>query len=185
MRFIVTTLVLVFALGLSHDGLAQLGKKKDKEVFIQAPTFRKDPETKEVIYKGTINATGTQEELYNKFYGWFKNYYTNPSRLIKKSGVEEGILIVKPTMRIQGIDKKTGTETYDGQVIYTFEIVAKDNQVSYLITKIHHKKQSYYGIENWIEENDKAYHEMFSRYLVQVDENIQNAIKGMKDSLKN
>lgn len=162
---------------------AQL-RKKNQEEPIATPTFRTDPTTHLVTYQGTLKVPGTQQELHDKYYAWFKSYYTSPARLIQTNERDSGLLVVKPTIRLKGTDPKTGVDTFDGVAIYSFTLQASDGEVHFVITQIHWKKTSYFGMEKWIEENKTAYNKTYAQYLIQVDEAIKAAIADMSEAVK-
>lgn len=156
-------------------------QKKGEEKVV-APKMPVDKETNLVTYTGIIEASGTADELYKRGLKWFTTNYKNPVDVIREK--EEGKKILgKARFAIHSTDPKSGVQLNDGAVMYDITLQFKDGKCRYEITKINWKKPSYYGIEKWVEENNKAYNTVLSSYLVQTDEYFHDLISKLKKAI--
>jgi hypothetical protein len=157
-------------------------KKKDKEPVIEVPVMKRDESTKMVVYSEVVEATGNASELYGRALGWMNSFYKNPAEVIKEKKENEAIL-GKARFNLKGKDEKTGVQTNEGLIQYDISFSFKDGRFKYEIIRINWKQPSYFGIEKWIDENEKAYNARYAAYLVQIDETLQNVISEMKQSV--
>lgn len=169
---------LAFSLLIFSFSFAQ----KKGEEKVQAPKMPVDKETSLITYTGIFEAPGKADELYKRGLNWFNTNYKNPTDVIREK--EEGKKILgKARFAIHSIDPKTGDQLNDGAVMYDITLQFKDGKCKYEITKINWKKPSYYGIEKWVEENNKAYNTVYSSYLVQTDEYFRDLISKLKKAI--
>ena len=156
--------------------------QKKGEEKIQAPKMPVDKETGLVTYTGTFEAKGIADTLYKRGLKWFNTNYKNPTDVIREK--EEGKKILgKARFTIYSKDSKTGDQLNDGLVMYDITLQFKDGKCRYEITKINWKKPAYYGIEKWVEENNKEYNRVLSSYLVQTDEYFRDLIAKLKKAI--
>ncbi len=174
MKNIIPTLVLSLIINFSFS-------QKKGEEKVQAPKMPVDKETNLITYTGIIETSGTAGELYKRGWNWFNTNYKNPTEVIREK--EEGKKISgKARFTIYSNDKE-GTQLNDGLVMYDITLQFKDGKCKYEITKINWKKPSYYGIEKWVEENNKMYNSVLSSYLVQTDEYFRDLIAKLKKAI--
>lgn len=161
--------------------LAIVAQKKGEEK-IQAPKMPADAETKLITYTHVIETQGTAADLYKRGMKWFNTNYKNPTDVIRET--EDGKKILgKARFTIYSNDAKTGTQLNDGVVMYDITLQFKEGKCKYEITKINWKKPSYYGIEKWVDENNKTYNAVLASYLVQTDEYFQDLISKLKKAI--
>jgi hypothetical protein len=171
----------IFCLVILLSGFSSFAQKKGEEK-IQAPKMPVDKETNLITYTGIIETPGTAAELHKRALKWFNTFYKNPADVIREN--EEGKKILgKARFTIYSTDPKTGTQLNDGVVMYDITLQFKDGKSKYEITRINWKKPSYYGIEKWVEENNKAYNTVLSSYLVQTDEYFNDLIAKLKKAI--
>lgn len=169
---------IAFLFTVFHAGFSQ----KKGEEKVQAPKMPVDKETNMITYSAVIETPGTTEELYKRGLKWFNANYKNPTDVIRET--EEGKKIHgKARFTIYSNDLKTGAQLNDGVVMYDITLQFKEGKCKYEITKINWKKPSYYGIEKWVEENNKAYNTVLSSYLVQTDEYFSDLITKLKKAI--
>ena len=110
-------------------------------------------------------------------------YYRNPVDVIREK-VTDSKLVAKHRFRIvEHKDEKTGTESIAATMLYQLTIEFKQGRYRYEVTNISKKGQSYYGVENWLEENNKAYHHKYAYYLKQTDDELQKIIADLKKGM--
>lgn len=172
-NFVLAILVAAFS--------CSFAQKKNEEK-IQAPKMPVNKESGLITYTGIIETQGNAADLYNRGLKWFNTNYKNPTDVIREK--EEGQKILgKARFTIYSTDTKTETQINDGVVMYDITMLFKDGKCKYEITKINWKKPSYYGIEKWVEENNKAYNTDFSSYLVQTDTYFKDLIAKFKKAI--
>lgn len=141
-----------------------------------------DKETNLITYTGIVETAGTAGELYKRGLKWFNTNYKNPTDVIREKE-EDKKISGKARFTIYSTDAKTGTQLNDGVVIYDITLQFKDGKCKYEITNIHQKTPSHYGIEKWVEGNNKMYNTVLSSYLVQTDEYFKDLISKFKKGL--
>ena len=172
----------VFCIAILLSAFCFANAQKKGEVQIQSPKMPVDKETNLISYSGVFEAKGVADTLYKRGLKWFNSFYKNPTDVIREK--EEGKKILgKARFTIYSTDAKAETQINDGVVNYDITLQFKDGKCKYEITKIHHKNPSYYGIEKWVEENNKAYNAVFSSYLVQTDEYFNDLISKFKKAI--
>jgi len=157
--------------------------QKKKEPVIEIPEFAIDEKTEMVVYNEVVQQKGTKGALYDKALAWAMKYYKNPSNVLREKDKENGSLVAKSRFYTYYTDPKKGTKTRMGTIEYTLTFSFKEGRYRYEITKINFKAQSYQGVEQWIERNQKEYNYATASYLVQVDEELKKVIGDFKSGI--
>jgi len=142
-------------------------------------------ETDLITYTSVVDLPNeTKDELYHKAYTWCNTYYKNPSNVIRKKDVLNGVIECKGRFRITTpATKKSKVETAAGIVQYTLSLQFKDNKYRYTITKINWKQSSYYPIERWLEKEKDTYLPVYAEYLSQVDKELNSLISSLNETM--
>lgn len=139
-------------------------------------------ETSLITYTNVIDIPNeTKNDLYHKAFTWCNDYYKNPSNILRTKDVLNGEIICKGRMRIVTPATKKKLETPAGIVQYTLTLLLKDDKYKYTITDINWKQTSYYPIERWLEAEKDTYLPVYTEYLKQVDEELNNLILSLSE----
>jgi hypothetical protein len=177
-KFVLIVLVCVFAV----PGIAQK-KKKPEEVKIEVPALPYDAKTNLIAYDKVLETKGTTAELYAKGLAWMKDYYKNPTDVIRVKDAEGGKLEGKARFRIWDEKEGTGTKTLAGMVEYDISIMCREGRYKYTVTKIGKKQSTFFPIEKWDEANKAEYTRMFASYLVQIDEEMTKLVESLNTAM--
>lgn len=150
---------------------------------LTVPFFPIDEETKLVTYTDVIQVPGVvTDSLYNVAMAWMKTFYASPSQAIKSQSKEEGIIEIKHQFQLTRKDK--GQVVKAGQINYYLTLQFRDGRFKYTVTKINLQGASYYGIENWINDEKFAKDETTVGYLVQIDEFMQKLVGSLETEVR-
>ena len=145
-------------------------QKKNKEVVYEVPDMPMSTETKLITYSGQNEAKGSKDELFVRAQNFFKSNYKNPSGVIKEQDQEKGEIQGMSRFKIYVPEEKDGIKREAGLVSYSIGISVEDGKYSYEITRINHKKASYFGVEKWMDKESTSYNKVHDYYLIQVHE---------------
>ena len=131
------------------------------------PPFEYDEETKMVIFTAVVPVEGvSKDSLYDLSLDWIRKYYKNSTTVMQVQDKEAGILEGRHSFYV--MREVNGQETRGDLIKYSFKIQIKDGRYKYTITKINVQKAAYYGIENWINDDDKSSDYEIQSYLEQI-----------------
>jgi len=175
MKFYCYLLLTFFTVAAFQPVQAQRGKNK---TVIEAPTFPMDA-TGQITYTEVVDLAGTPATHYKKGSAWFSSFYKSPSSVIKEKNEPESI---NGTGRffIKYTDPKSGAKSNAGTIMYDIKIDFKEGKYRYLINRLGVKKASFYGVENWVKENEAEYDAKHADYLVQIDEYFKALVVDLK-----
>jgi hypothetical protein len=170
-------LLLLFTFSASLAAFAQ------KSADVAVPYFPIDEETKLVTYTDVIQVPGIPtDSLYNVAMAWMKTFYASPSQAIKSQSKEDGIIEIKHQFQLTRTEK--GQVVKAGLINYYCTLQFRDGRFKYTITKINLQGASYYGIENWLNDEKFAKDETTVNYLVQIDEFMQKLVGSLETEVK-
>lgn len=150
---------------------------------IETPYFPVDEETKLVTYTDVIQVPGVlKDSLYDVAMAWMKIFYKSPSQVIKSQSKEEGTIDIRHQFYLTRKDKNT--EVKAGLINYYLTLQFRDGRFKYTITKLNLDGNSYYGIENWINDEQFKKDETTQAYLIQIDKFMMDLIASMESEVK-
>jgi hypothetical protein len=118
------------------------------------PNFPIDEVTEMVTYSDVVEVEGvTANDLYDLALEWINDYYKNSSSVMQVKDKENGVLEGKHSFYV--MKDVNGSQVKGDLIKYMFTIRVRDGRYKYTITKINVQKSAYYGIENWIQDEDK------------------------------
>ncbi len=147
------------------------------------PTFKIDSETQMVTYTDVVQIDGVaKDSLYNLAQQWVKKYFKSSTTVMQIQDKEEGIMEGRHSFYVmRDID---GVQTKGDLIKYTFNLRFREGRYKYTVTKINVQKASYYGIENWLNDDEKSSDIEIESYLNQIDEYLQKFIAAMIEGIK-
>lgn len=170
---------IVIALAFMAGYAAQAQKSADLEV----PYFPIDEKTQLVTYSDVIQVPGIEtDSLYNVAMAWMKTFYVSPSQAIKSQNKEEGIIEIKHQFQITRKDKNQDVKA--GLINYYLTLQFRDGRFKYTITKVNLQGNSYFGIENWINDEQFKKDETITGYLIQIDKFMQDLTTSLENEVK-
>lgn len=131
------------------------------------PPFEIDEETQMVIFSDVVTVEGVpQDSLYELGMGWIRKYYKNSTTVMQVQDKPGGILEGRHSFYV--MREINGQQTKGDLIKYSFKLQFKDGRYKYIITKINVQKAAYYGIENWINDDEKSSDYEIQSYLEQI-----------------
>ncbi|MFN3940430.1 MAG: DUF4468 domain-containing protein, partial [Chitinophagales bacterium] len=131
------------------------------------PPFEFDEETNLVTYTDVVNVEGVNKDnLYDLASDWIRKYYKNSTTVMQVQNKTDGILEGRHSFYV--MREVNGLQTKGDLIKYSFKIQCRDGRYKYTITKINVQKAAYYGIENWINDEEKAGDYEIQLYLEQI-----------------
>lgn len=131
------------------------------------PPFVIDEETQMVVFTDVVSVEGvSKDSLYNLGLQWIRNYYKNSSTVMQVQDQPGGILEGRHSFYVM---RDINGQNAKGDLIkYSFKLQFKDGRYKYTITRINVQKAAYYGIENWINDEEKSSDYEIQSYLEQI-----------------
>lgn len=143
-----------------------------------------DTITNKITYEGVIDVKGVAaDELYNRFYNWFKTFYKNPTEVIRENDSTTHKIVGKPRFRIANPPDKQGNRTDAGVAQYTITVLAKDGRFKYELTDFSWKVISVFPAEKWLDTKSSGYVPAYNDYLQQLDKNSIDVIGALKKAV--
>ncbi|MBC8046218.1 MAG: DUF4468 domain-containing protein [Fimbriimonadaceae bacterium] len=147
------------------------------------PNFEVDSETQMVVYTNVVSVEGSKKDsLFVYGQRWIKKHFKSVTSIMKVQDPEKGILEGKHSFYVN--KDVNGSQTKGELIAYTFSLQFRDGRYKYTITKINVQKASYYGIENWLKDDEKLADETIENYLQQIDEYMKKFITSMEEGIK-
>ncbi len=147
------------------------------------PTFQINDETKMVEYTGVIQVPGvSKDSLYDIADKWIINYFKSSSSIMKVEDKEQGVMEGRHGFYL--LKKVKDLDVKSDFVGYTFNIQFRDERYKYAVTKINIRKASYYGVENWLEDDDLKNDPQTILYLHQIDKAMKDFVEEMKAGIQ-
>jgi hypothetical protein len=159
-------------------------------LFFASPLFSQNPglpvdETTELItYQDVINETGTKEVLYNRCIEWVNTQYKNPQEATKVRDPEDGKIIIHHGIRMVDIQTDGSVVNSNTVVNYVLRLEFREGRYRYTFTDFTMKASSRYPLERWLNQLDPSYLPVYADYLLQVDKEVNEIIKGLKKGMK-
>lgn len=172
--------LLLLATSLTY---AQTSKTKTLGSMYDIPGFEIDSETQMVVYTDVIKMDDVKKDsLYAYGQRWIKKQFKSTTSVMQVQDPEGGVLEGRHSFYVN--KDVNGVATKGDLIKYTFTLQFRDGRYKYTITKINVQKASYFGIENWLNDDEKLSDEVIESYLNQIDEYFQTFIASMTDSIK-
>lgn len=162
---------------------SQNTKKSNTSSLYDIPAFEIDSETQMVIYTDVIKVDGSSKDsLYAYAQRWIKKQFKSVTSVMQVQDPDKGILEGRHSFYVN--KEVNGVETKGDLIKYTFTLMFRDGRYKYTVTKINVQRASYYGIENWINDDEKLSDEVIESYLNQIDEYLTTFIESMEEGIK-
>ncbi|MBC8173302.1 MAG: DUF4468 domain-containing protein [Chitinophagales bacterium] len=177
-----TTILLLIISAVTYAQSSKTTKSQVASLY-DIPGFEIDSETQMVLYTDVVKVEGaSKDSLYVYGQRWIKKQFKSVTSIMKVQDPAKGILEGRHSFYVnKDVD---GIQTKGDMINYTFTLTFKDGRYKYSITRINVQKASYYGIENWLNDDEKLGDEQVESYLQQIDEYMQNFIVSLTDSIK-
>jgi hypothetical protein len=143
-----------------------------------------DNDTKKITYKDVVTQEGTPKILYQRAVSWISSFYSNPSEVVKVRDTINSAIELKHRIKVWNYDKKGNKTTEADLVEYNMKIEFKEGRYRYTITDFNVKRVSKYPLERWMDKSDPDYSASCDSYLKQIDDEIQNVLKNLKEGMK-
>lgn len=157
-----------------------------------------------IVYQQVIESTFSKDLLFLSAKEWIIDYYDTPSNVVVEENKDEGLLIIKGTIKDIFPFNRVGENTFhtyetDFEQFYTLRIDIKDSRYRYIITlnniKIFVTTSTPFGdVENWVDKsskdfirnyfNDSTNYKMKVEKANKIHEEIIRLIQGLNDRLK-
>lgn len=175
MRF----LALMLVASIPFGSFAQ--KKKDE---LSWPAMSIDSKTNLITYSEVPEVGAvTADKLYDRAMKWGNDYYKNFAEKLRKNDKEAGEIEIFARFPFYAYDKKgEKTSSRQGLAQYTLTILFKDGRYKYTVTDLNYKSTSHQPLEQWLDREDPNA-ENHAYYLTDIDAEIREMIKSMKDGL--
>lgn len=156
-------------------------KKKDE---LSWPAMELDSKTNLITYSEVPEvASVSAGDLYDRAMKWGNDHYKNFAEKLRKQDKEAGEMEIFARFPFYAYDKKgVKTTSRQGLAQYTLTILFKDGRYKYTVTDLNFKASSYQPLEAWLDREDPNA-ENHSYYLTDIDAEIRETIKSMKDAL--
>ncbi|MFM1876172.1 MAG: hypothetical protein RL266_1909 [Bacteroidota bacterium] len=143
-----------------------------------------DPKTNLITYSEVPEVAGVSSaDLFDRAMKWGGEYFKNFAEKLKKQDKAAGELEIFYRFPIYAYDSKgVKTTTKQGLAQFTLTIMFKDGRYKYTITDLNLKATSYMPLEPWLDRED-ANAQNHSYYLTDIDNEIREVIKSMKEGL--
>lgn len=175
-------LIFLFLVAITANVFAQSGNAYFSSQY-DIPAFEIDSETQMVIYTDVVKVDGsTKDSLYAYTQRWIKKHFKSVTSVMQVQDPAKGIIEGRHSFYVNKI--VNDMETKGDLIKYTFTIAFRDGRYKYTITKINVQKTSYFGIENWLKDDEKLSDETIESYLQQIDDYMQKFITSMQDGIK-
>lgn len=175
---------IIFSLSLlTSSTIFSQSVKSDLTSQYDIPVFPIDSETQMVTYSDVIKVDGsTKDSLYVYGQRWIKKQFKSVTTVMQVQDPEKEILEGRHSFYVNKL--VNDVETKGDLIKYTFTLQFRDGRFKYTITKINIQKTSYYGIENWLNDEEKLADETIESYLHQIDKYFQDFIVSMEEGIK-
>jgi hypothetical protein len=168
---------------ISLCALSSKSQKQTPSVPVAVPV---DAVTNLITYEGVTEISGIKAAiLYQRALSWFRTFYKNPIEVIRENDSLKFKIVGKPRFKINNPPDKAGTKTDAGLVQYTITVAAKDGRFKYELTEFNWKQVSYYGCERWMDSKSQTYSTVYSEYLKQLDQYVNDLVVNLKNSVMN
>jgi hypothetical protein len=176
-KFDMKSRLLVFALLASISLSAQ---KNEEEAL---PYFPVEEETGLVTYTDVIQVPGiSNDSLYNLAMKWIAVYYKMPGQVIRSQDKEAGVIDIYHGFHIMRTEKNQTMKS--GMIRYSCKLQFRDGRFKYTITKINLDGTTYFGIENWINDEKYLEDEHVPGYLTQIDAFMMELIASIESEIR-
>ncbi|HAE14449.1 MAG TPA: hypothetical protein DCG24_09455 [Bacteroidetes bacterium] len=143
---------------------------QDKQIDLSAwglPSFPLDEETQLISFSDVVDVEGVSAaDLYQLGLNWIGDYYKNSSSVMQVKDADNGILEGKHSFYVM---RDVNGQMVKGDLIkYQFNIRFRDGRYKYTITRINVQKSAYYGIEEWINDENKISDPEIQDFLEQI-----------------
>lgn len=135
-----------------------------------------------IFYQEMENQTGTPEELFNRAFEYFKDYFPNFSSAITKK--DEANKVIEGIARIDltTTDKKGRTEKA-GRVRYEFKVEFKEGKYRISIYNFRRNDNSGNKVEEWFNDTDAGKVEIHRQHFEQIDAAIKEFLKKFHEGM--
>lgn len=159
--------LLVFSILMSG---ALLAGAQETEMDLSSwglPTFPLDEETGLISFSDVVEVEGVaKDDLYELALSWINTYYKSSSTVMQVKDKTNGILEGKHSFYV--MREVNGAQVKGDLIKYMFNIRVRDGRYKYTITKINVQKTAYYGIEEWIKDENKISDSEIQSFLEQI-----------------
>lgn len=127
-----------------------------------------DEQTQLITYSAVVEVEGaTAADLYDMALAWVNTYYKNSSTVMQVKDKTNGILEGKHSFYV--MREVNGAQVKGDLIKYAFNIRVRDGRYKYSITNINVQKSAYYGIEEWIKDENKISDPEIQDFLEQIN----------------
>jgi hypothetical protein len=124
------------------------------------------------------------DEMFKRAGNWFREFYTNPTDVIRSSDAAVGKITGKHRFKIFNEEDKKGFKTEAGLVNYTINVSIRDGRYKCEVTELNLKQSSFYAAEKWLEKEAPGYQKVYAYYLSQCDENVKQIMASLEKAMK-
>lgn len=138
-------------------------------------------------YSKVIEVTGASaDELYDRAENWIKDFYPNPSGVVKTKVKGEKIEGTA-RFRLNSKDRKGNISPNGGFVSYQLELMFKEGRYKYRLHRIRWEQSSYFDVAKWLDTNDPDYNAEIYNYNIEqttiyMDHLIDSLIKSLSQA---
>lgn len=160
------------------------GTMAQKNKDLSWPAMELDSKTNLITYSELPEVSGTtKDDLFERAMAWGNDYYKNFAEKLRKQDKAAGEMEIFARFPIYSYDKKgVKTTSRQGLAQYTLTIQFKDGRYKYTVTDLNMKATSYQPLEPWLDREDPNA-KNHSYYLTDIDEEIREMLKGLKEAL--
>lgn len=148
------------------------------------PQLPIDTDSKLITYSKVVEVTANKDSLYNKGQKWFRQFYKNPTGVIREQDASNGKILGKHQIKILNPTDKNGVQTMKGIVQYTVTTQFKDNKARIIISEINLNATSYTPIEKWLDKTAKDFSPKNYFYLDQINKQLLDVISNFESFIK-
>jgi hypothetical protein len=149
--------------------------------FAQVPV---DETTKKITYQEVVTMEGgVPAKMYNQCMAWINSFYTNPADATRVRDPENARIDIRHRIQLYNVDKN-GLKTNGELVQYDLALEFKEGRYRYTFTNFNVIRTSKFPLERWLDHNDPAYTPVCDTYIQQVDAEVKNIIKSLKEGMK-
>lgn len=149
--------------------------------YAQVPV---DETTKKITYQEVVTQEGTPAKMYNQCIEWVNSQYLNAAEVTRVRDPENGRIGIRHRFKVYNVDKNGNKTTEAGVVQYDLNIEFKEGRYRYTFTDFTLMASSKFPLERWLDKKDPSYIPAWDLYIQQVDANVKDIIKSLKDGMK-
>lgn len=159
-------------------------QKKDNMVEVYPMPVNE--QNRQITYQNVVSMKDAKpSELYDRAYAWAQNFFKNPTKVIRTSDKENGLIVCNSNLKIHTPTKDGKSEVMAGIVNFELRIEARDGRYRYTITNFVCKNGNVtQACEQWLDKSKAEWTPVRNGHLKEVDTYIQTLVKSLEKGME-